>query len=149
MQKLRVDSVCPHDMHVFSTFQPCIETRAIDVVSQHASASEMVLQYKGLFRRFCTHIFCFASFLVLLNLVGKRKLFLLCIRLSCTVPLSTALIFSGTSVGPLDTIGKNTARLDCRLPSASPSLHRTTSQIPGAALKYIPISNRPPIEFQT
>jgi hypothetical protein len=51
-------------------------------------------------------------YLVLLGLVGKRKLFLLCIRLPCTVPLFTASIFPGTSVGPLESIGRDTTRLD-------------------------------------
>lgn len=112
MQSLRVRSVCPYNMHVFSAFQPCIETRAIDVVSQYASASEMVLQYKGVHGRFYTHILCFASFLVRLDLVGKRKLLLLCIRLPFIVPLFTASVLSDTSVGPLESIGKNTTRLD-------------------------------------
>lgn len=87
MQSLRERSVCPYDMHVFSTFQPCIETWAIDVVSHYASAQEMVLEYKGLHGRFCTLVLCFVSFLVPLGSLGKRKLFLLCILPSCAVPL--------------------------------------------------------------
>jgi hypothetical protein len=73
MQKLRVESVCPHDMHVFSAFQPCIETRAIDVVSQHASASEKVLQYKGLHGRFCPHVLCFVSLFGTSWFSGKKE----------------------------------------------------------------------------
>jgi hypothetical protein len=77
-------------MHVFSAFQPCIETWAIDVVSQHASAQEMVLEYKGLHGRFCNQVLCFVSILVPLGLVGKRNLSLLCIHRPCAVPLFTA-----------------------------------------------------------
>lgn len=90
MQSLRDRSVCPYDMHVFSAFQPCIETWAIDVVSYYASAQETVLEYKGLHGRFYTLVLCFVSFLVFLRSVGKRKSFLLCILLSCAVPLFTA-----------------------------------------------------------
>jgi hypothetical protein len=54
-------------------------------------APQMVLQYKGLHGRFCTHVLCFVLILVLPGVVGKRKLFLLCIRLFCAVPLFTAL----------------------------------------------------------
>jgi hypothetical protein len=74
---------------------------------------------------------------VLLSVVGKRTLPLLCIRLSCTVPLFTALIFSGTSVGPLDTIGRDTIRSNTIFVHRRHRAYtRPISWTPGAALRY-------------
>jgi len=67
MQYLRLRSVCPYDMHVFSASQPCIQTWAIDVVSHYASAQQTVLEYKGPDGRFCTLALCFVSILDLLK----------------------------------------------------------------------------------
>lgn len=72
-------------MHVFLLHQPCLKPGQS---SCGASASKIgPFGYKGFLRRFHTRFLYFVSILVLLGVVGKRKLILHCILLSCAVPL--------------------------------------------------------------